>query len=78
LWYYHVEIGNDLKQWDNMPRNKYFISVVLGIQVPFDNDEISAKSMKNACPDQNRSPTPENDLVKVRSSMQSVHFSTVY
>ena len=32
------DIGIILKQWDNVPR-KNFISVMLGIQIPFDNDE---------------------------------------
>ena len=43
------DIGNILKQWDNVP-GKNFISVALGIQLPFDNDEISAKVMCSARP----------------------------
>jgi hypothetical protein len=38
------DIGIILKQWDNMHR-KSFISVAMGIQIPFDNAEISAKAM---------------------------------
>ena len=41
-----------------MPR-KNFILVVLGFQIPFDNNEISVKAMCNACPDQDRNPTPK-------------------
>ena len=52
------DIGIILKEWDNVPC-KNFISVVLGIQIPFDNDEISAKAMCIARPDQDRSPTPK-------------------
>ena len=42
-----------LKQWDNVPR-KNFISVALGIEIPFNNVEISAKAMCNARTDQDR------------------------
>ena len=41
----------------NMPR-KNFISVALDIQIPFDNDNISAKALCNACLDQDRTTTP--------------------
>ena len=37
------DIGIILKQLDNVPR-KNFISVALGIRIPFDNDDISAKA----------------------------------
>ena len=47
------DIGIILKPWDNVPR-KNFISVALGIQIPFDNDMISAKAICNACPDRDR------------------------
>ena len=49
-----------------MPRKK-FISVALGIQIPFDSDEISAKAMSN--------PHPQNDLVQVRNNRYNNHFS---
>jgi hypothetical protein len=57
-----------------MPR-KNFISGAFGIKVPFDNDEISAKSTYNACPDQDRTPHTQNDLVQIRSSRHNVLFS---
>jgi hypothetical protein len=60
-----------LKQWEKMLR-KSFISVALGIPIPFDNDD---KAMCNACLDQDRTPTPQNDVVQVRSIGQNVHFS---
>ena len=43
-----------------MPR-KNFISVALGIQIPFDQGEISAKAMCNTRPDQDRIPTPKRN-----------------
>ena len=55
--------GIILKQWDNVPR-KNLISVASGIQIPFHNDEISAKSMCNASPDQHRTLTPKTILFK--------------
>jgi hypothetical protein len=46
-------IGIILKQWDNVyPR--YFIKVALGIQIPFDNDEINAKALCNVCQHKDR------------------------
>ena len=51
------DIGIILKQWDNMSR-KNFTSVALGIQIPFNNDEISAKATCNALPDQDQPPPP--------------------
>ena len=52
-------IGIILKQWDTTVLRKNSISVALGIQIPFDNDEISAKAMCNAHLDQDRTPTPK-------------------
>ena len=52
------DTGIILKQLDNVPR-KNFISVALGIQIPFDNDEISVKAISNDRPDQNRIPIPK-------------------
>ena len=56
------DIGIILKQWDNVSR-KNFISVALGIQIPFDNDEIRVKAICNARGVQDRTapdthPTP--------------------
>ena len=81
------DIGIILKQWDNVP-HKHFISVALGIQIPFDNDEISVKAMCNARSDQDRTLYTiykhftalkvchiHNDLVQVRNSPHKVHFS---
>ena len=55
-----------LKLWDKAPRRN-FISVKLGIQIPFDNNEISAKAMYNARPDQDRTLIPKK---RSRSSTQ--------
>jgi hypothetical protein len=44
------DVGIILKQWDNMPP-KNFISIALGIPIPFDNTEISSKVRCNACTD---------------------------
>ena len=68
------DIGIILKQRDNVaPEN--FISVALGIQIAFGNDEISgAKAMCNARPDQDRNPNPQNDLVQARNDRHNVHF----
>ena len=52
------DIGIILIQWDNVP-SKNFVSIALGIQIPFDNDEISAKAMCNARPEGDRTPTPK-------------------
>ena len=52
------DIGIILKQWDNVPR-KYIISVALGIQISFDNNEISSKAMCDADPEEDRTPTPK-------------------
>ena len=57
------DIGIILKRLDNMPP-KSFISVALGLQIPYDNNEISAKAMCNARPDQDRTPTPKAILLK--------------
>ena len=60
-WHYHAkksDIGIILKQWDNVPR-KNFISIVLSVQIPVNNKEISVKAMCNAGPDQDRIPTPK-------------------
>jgi hypothetical protein len=54
------DTGIILKQWDNMK----LISVALGIQIPFDNDEISAKAMCNACPDEDTTPISKMTLFK--------------
>ena len=62
-----------LKQWDNVPR-KNFISVALGIHIPFDNDEICAKAMCNARPDQDGTPTPKKISFKY-ATVGKVHFS---
>ena len=69
-----IDIGIILKQSDNV---REFISVALGIQIPFDTDEISAKAMCNARPHQDRppAPPPPNDLVQVCKSRHNVHFS---
>ena len=68
------DIGIILKQWSNVPRKK-FMSVALDIQIPLNNDEISAKATCNARPDQDRTPNPQNDIVHVRNSRHNVHFS---
>ena len=47
-----------LKHSDNVSR-KNFTSVALSIQIPFDNDEISAKAMCSARPDQDRTHIPK-------------------
>ena len=57
------DIGIILKRLDNMPP-KNFISVALGLQIPYDNNEISAKAVCNARPDQDRTPTPKAILLK--------------
>ena len=46
-----IDIGIILKQWNNVP-GKNFLSVALGIQIPFDNDEISAKAICSTRPPQ--------------------------
>ena len=46
-----------------MPHNN-FILVTLGIQIPFDNDDISVKAMWNANPDQDITLTPKMILFK--------------
>ena len=72
------DIGIILKQWDNVPRKNFtsvdFTSVAFGIQIPFDNDEISAKAMCNAGQTKTESP-PQNDLVQVRNSRRNAYFS---
>ena len=64
-----IDIGIILKQWDNMPL-KNVISVALGIQIPFDNDEISAKTMCSARPDQGRTLTPKRSYTRTLPSFR--------
>ena len=59
------DIGIILKQCDNVFR-KNFISVALGIQIPLNNVEISAKAMCNARTDQERTLTPKTIFVQIR------------
>ena len=61
------DIGIILKQWDNVP-GKNFISLALGIQIPFDNGKISAKAMCNAWPDQDRTPPPKRSCSSAQQS----------
>ena len=82
LWQYRTEksdIGIILKQRDNVPR-KNFISVALGIQIPIDNGEISAKAMCNARPDQDRIPPPPHKKISFKYATVRITFiaSTVY
>ena len=69
--------GIILKQWDNVPR-KNFISVAFGIQIPFNNDGISAKAMCNARPEQNRTPTPKTISFKYATVGITFISPTVY
>ena len=69
-------IGIILKQWDNVPR-KNLISV-FKISIPFDNDEISAKAICNARPDQDRTPTPKTISFKYATVGITFISPTVY
>jgi hypothetical protein len=71
------DIGIILKPWNSMPP-KNFISVALGIQIPFDNLEISAKAMCKACPDLDRTPTPKTILFKYAAVGKTFISPTVY
>ena len=65
-----------LKHWDNVLR-KNFNSVALGIQIPFDKNEISAKAICSACPDQERTPIPKT--ISFKYATVGITFSpTVY
>ena len=67
------DIGISLRQWDNMPR-KEFISVALGIQIPFNNDEIRAKAMCNSAQTNTKAPPPQRS--RSHNSRHNVHFSS--
>ena len=71
------DIGIIWNQWDNVP-HKNFISVALGIQIPFGNDKIYAKAMCNASPDQDRTPTPKTISFKYATYCITFISPTVY
>ena len=60
-----------LKQWDIVAR-KNLISVELGVQIPFHNDEISSKVMCNVHPDQEWTPTPKT--ISFKRAIVSITF----
>ena len=71
------DTGIILKQWDNVA-GENFISIALGIHIPFDNDEISAKAMCNDRPDEDRTPTPKTISVKYATVGITFISPTVY
>ena len=66
------DIGIILKPWDNVP-GKNFISVALGIQIPFDNDEISAKPCAMPAQTKTELRLPERSRSS-RQRQHNVHF----
>ena len=65
------DIGIILKKWDNVP-HKNFILVELGIQIPFDNDEISA--MACAMPAQTKTERPHPKTISFKYAEVGITF----